>query len=92
MKSFKSFERAIFEGQVQGPGWAVVNEEGHSVVPGSQDYGHTRLGRSVKLSAGHGNHISSVIDYQHPADTPAELRDPAVGYEGSAQESRFRDV
>lgn len=59
-----SFERAIFEGQIQGPQGKVVDiETGQSVEPGNQNYGHTALGRRVISSEGDKLQVT-VIDYQ----------------------------
>jgi hypothetical protein len=67
-KKMKSFERALFEGDICGPSWTVVNAEtDEQVFPGDQDYGHTDLGRRVIDTQGY-NLPVTVIDYQVPAD------------------------
>lgn len=79
MAQQKSFARAVYDGDIKGPDWKVVDEAGNEVQPGSQDFGHMRMGRSVRLRPD-GSHISHVIDFQHPADTPVDMRDPDVDY------------
>lgn len=66
MKVQKSIERALFDGDLQGPDWPVVDETGQIADPGNQDYGHTQEGRAVRLSPT-GSFIGHVIDYQIPA-------------------------
>ena len=63
-----SFARAVYEGQIIGPEWLVVDVETNAPISaGSQDFGHTKLGRAV-LSADSQSHIGTVIDYQKPAE------------------------
>lgn len=80
---------AYLSGQLKGPEGMVVNiETGEPLDIGSQDFGHTHPGREVIL--GGGLPRGYVIDVQHPADTPADLRDPGVAY--SAEEARNRGL
>ena len=79
MSKMKSFARAEFDGDIVGPNWRVVDSEtGEPLDPGNQDYGHTKLGRAVRTVSG--SYISTVVDYQHPADTPLVERSPEVEY------------
>jgi hypothetical protein len=65
----KSFERAIFDGDIQGPNWEVVDEQtGEQVDPGRQDFRHTAVGRRV-ISLDGDNLAVTVIDYQKPAQS-----------------------
>jgi hypothetical protein len=62
----KSFERAVFDGDVSDPNGQVVDESGTVVEPGNQDYGHIRSGRGVRTV--YGEFIGNVVDYQISAD------------------------
>ena len=62
----KSFERAVFEGDIHGPNWRIVDTETGSVIPeGDQNFGHTRLGRLVVTNEGDST-TQNVLDHQDP--------------------------
>lgn len=66
----KSFERALFDGDINGPDWPVVDiETGQLAEPGSQEYGHTVLGRNIELPSGTVLPMT-VIDFIEPSHTP----------------------
>ncbi len=70
MKKQKSFEKALFDGDIDGPNWPVVDTEtGQVADPGSQEFGHTVLGRNVKLPNGTVLPMT-VIDFTEPSDAP----------------------
>jgi hypothetical protein len=84
-----SFERLVIDGTLQGPDWPVVDQLGTVIIPGDQDFGHTVPGRWVKQTSD-GFRLGAVVDYQHPVDTPIDLRDASVGYDGTAFDPKFR--
>lgn len=89
MKSHNhSLSTAYLSGELQGPPGQIVDADtGVPIEIGSQDFGHTHSGREVIL--GQGLPRGYVIDVQHPADTPHELRQPDVDY--SAHEAQLRN-
>lgn len=82
MNTQKSFERALFDGDIDGPNWTVVDTgTGQPANPGSQEYGHTVLGRNVELPNGFVLPMT-VIDFTEPSPQPPsywhEDQDPRV--------------
>lgn len=61
-----SMERMIIGGDIKGPNWYPVDEEGYMIVAANQNFGHTRPGREVRLRED-GSRIGYVIDLQDPA-------------------------
>ena len=73
-----SFGEAVYSGAITGPDWPIVDaESGQPIEMGSQNFGHTQLGRWVLRGD---SHIGTILDIQQPANTPPELRDPEVRY------------
>ena len=65
-----SFYRAVHEGYIKGPDWAVVDSEtGEKVCPGNQNFGHVKIGRTV-LDLSYSVLPVTTIDYQEPQDCP----------------------
>lgn len=63
----KSHERALFEGDINGPIRDVIDEvTGEPRNPGNQDYGYANLGRPVIDQDGNKLPMT-VTDYQVPA-------------------------
>lgn len=79
MAQQKSFERALFDGDIKGPNWQVVDENGERIDPGTQNFGHTRPGRWVSLRE-LGHHITTVYDFQQPHLAKPELQWRASQY------------
>jgi hypothetical protein len=68
-----SFYRAVHEGYIKGPDWAVVDSEtGEKVCPGNQNFGYLathKVGRAV-LDLSYDILPVPTIDYQEPQDNP----------------------
>ncbi|MDQ3123380.1 MAG: hypothetical protein M3Q14_01700 [bacterium] len=60
----KSFERAVFDGDISGPDWHVVSEDELPIYPGRQSFGHTNPGQNVGAEGS--ECIKNMIDFQFP--------------------------